>query len=173
MTIVPDTKDWTWVLERPCNECGFDSSVYSREDFGALIRDNATSWIGVLQRDDVRERPNDAKWSDLEYACHVRDVYRIFGERLVLMLEQDNPVFQNWDQDETALSDRYDLQDPLTVSTELVSAASTIADLFESVEGPQWSRGGTRSNGSFFTVQTLGTYGLHDPMHHLWDVAGT
>lgn len=20
--IVPDTKDWTWVLERPCPECG-------------------------------------------------------------------------------------------------------------------------------------------------------
>jgi hypothetical protein len=22
MTIVPDDKDWTWVLERPCPECG-------------------------------------------------------------------------------------------------------------------------------------------------------
>jgi hypothetical protein len=25
MTIVPDTKDWTWVLRRPCPECGFDT----------------------------------------------------------------------------------------------------------------------------------------------------
>ena len=23
MTIEPDTKDWTWVLDRPCPECGF------------------------------------------------------------------------------------------------------------------------------------------------------
>ena len=22
--IDPDTKDWTWVLDRPCPECGFD-----------------------------------------------------------------------------------------------------------------------------------------------------
>ncbi|WP_458689292.1 hypothetical protein [Nocardia tengchongensis] len=25
MPIVPDAKDWTWVLERTCAECGFDS----------------------------------------------------------------------------------------------------------------------------------------------------
>ena len=23
MAIVPDTKDWTWVLRQPCLECGF------------------------------------------------------------------------------------------------------------------------------------------------------
>ncbi|PVY29285.1 hypothetical protein C7458_10631 [Williamsia muralis] len=26
MAIVPDTKNWTWVLERPCPDCGFDPS---------------------------------------------------------------------------------------------------------------------------------------------------
>ena len=25
-TVVPDTKDWTWVLDRPCPECGFDAA---------------------------------------------------------------------------------------------------------------------------------------------------
>ena len=25
MSITPDTKDWTWVLERPCPECGFEA----------------------------------------------------------------------------------------------------------------------------------------------------
>ena len=27
MPIVPDDKDWTWVLERPCPECGFDAAT--------------------------------------------------------------------------------------------------------------------------------------------------
>ena len=27
MSIEPDTKDWTWVLERPCPECGFDAAA--------------------------------------------------------------------------------------------------------------------------------------------------
>ncbi|HEY5013683.1 MAG TPA: DinB family protein, partial [Acidimicrobiia bacterium] len=32
--ITPDTKDWTWVLERPCPECGFDASAFAREQVG-------------------------------------------------------------------------------------------------------------------------------------------
>jgi hypothetical protein len=98
-------------------------------------------------------------------------VYRIFNERLELMLEHDDPLFQNWDQDQTALDDRYELQDPKDVGEQLVAAASVLANHFDSVQGRQWERPGTRSNGAHFTVATLGVYGLHDPIHHLWDVS--
>ena len=29
MTIQPDDKDWTWVLDRRCPECGLDVSDYA------------------------------------------------------------------------------------------------------------------------------------------------
>jgi hypothetical protein len=170
MPITPDTKDWTWVLERPCEACGFNAQEYPPETFSRTIRVNAAKWIPVLERDGAAVRPSDDRWSALEYACHVRDVYRVFDERLRLMLEEDGPVFQSWDQDETAIEERYELQMPAIVSGELLDAAGTYADRFDSVESSQWDRPGTRSNGSHFTVQSLGTYGLHDPMHHLWDV---
>jgi hypothetical protein len=80
-------------------------------------------------------------------------------------------VFQNWDQDETALEERYDLQDPTIVNGELLDLATQYADRFDSVQTTQWDRSGTRSNGNLFTVSSLGTYGLHDPFHHLWDVS--
>ncbi len=51
-------------------------------------------------------------WSPLEYACHVRDVFPLFDERLVLMLAQDGPQYANWDQDATAV-ERYAEQDPV------------------------------------------------------------
>jgi hypothetical protein len=35
-----------------------------------------------------------------------------------------------------------------------------------------FSRTGTRSNGSEFRVDTLLQYFLHDVVHHLWDVTG-
>jgi hypothetical protein len=171
MAITPDNKDWTWVLERSCDECGFNANDYPTSAFAVTIRENAASWTEVLRRHDVRTRSNPDKWSDLEYACHVRDVFRIFNERLNLMLREDNPTFLNWDQDETALRDRYDLQDPVSVSNELIIAASVLADGFSNVEGQQWSRAGTRSNGSRFSVASLGSYGLHDSLHHLWDVS--
>jgi len=173
MTITPDTKDWTWVLERPCDECGFDARLYPTSMFAATIRENAAAWIPILKHENAATRSSADKWSNLEYACHVRDVYRIFNERLNLMLSEENPMFQNWDQDETAIVERYDLQDPLLVCAELLAAANDFADSFDSIEQFQLSRPGTRSNGSEFTVATLGSYGLHDPIHHLWDVSSS
>ena len=29
--MVPDEKDWTWVLDRPCPDCGFEASDHPRE----------------------------------------------------------------------------------------------------------------------------------------------
>ena len=55
--ITPDTKDWTWVLERPCPECGFDASAFERELVGSMILANAASWQRVLRGPAVAPRP--------------------------------------------------------------------------------------------------------------------
>src|SRR6478735_11474611 len=118
MGIRPDTKNWTWVLERACPECGFEASAFPRERVGAMTRANAALWPDVLARENVRERPRSDTWSPLEYGAHVRDAMRIFDERLRLMLTEDGPTYTNWNQDATAVEDRYDLQDPSTVADE-------------------------------------------------------
>jgi hypothetical protein len=41
MAITPDTKDWTFVLERTCPECGFDVQTFPREQVASMIRENA------------------------------------------------------------------------------------------------------------------------------------
>ncbi len=170
MPIEPDGKDWTWVLERPCPECGFRADEVTREDLGALVRQNAAAWTPVLQRADVARRRHDDRWSDLEYACHVRDVFRIYAERLALMLAEDGVRFANWDQDASAVEDAYAEQDPAVVAIELVEAGEVLADAFDTVEGDQWERTGLRSDGAHFTVDSFGRYFIHDPIHHLWDV---
>jgi hypothetical protein len=86
------------------------------------------------------------------------------------MLQEDDPRFENWDQDETAVSERYDLQDPLVVANELLAAGTALADLYDTVQGVQWQRPGLRSDGSPFTVDSFGRYFVHDPMHHIVDV---
>ena len=169
--VVPDTKDWTWVLERPCAECGFAAADADPLDLARVLRTNAQTWVEVLRRPAVGRRPAPGVWSPLEYGCHVRDVHRTMRSRAVLMLEQDVPTFPNWDQDATALEDRYGEQQPAVVADELVAAAEAAARTYEQVDGPAWERSGLRSNGSRFTVATLGQYHLHDVVHHLWDVA--
>jgi hypothetical protein len=172
MPITPDQKDWTWVLTSACPECGFDAAAFPFEDLPRLLLENAERWPAVLARPDVRNRPDDATWSALEYGAHVRDVHRIFATRLQLMLTEDDPAFENWDQDRTAEEDRYGEQDPAQVSAELLASARLLADAFAAVPTVSLSRTGLRSDGSRFTVETLGRYLLHDPVHHLHDVRG-
>ena len=124
----------------------------------------------MLARDGVTTRPDPATWSPLEYACHVRDVCDLFADRLQLMLDEDGARFANWDQDATALDSAYADQDPGVVSAELTAAAGRLANAYAGVSGPDWERRGVRSDGSEFTVLSLGRYGLHDLAHHLWDV---
>ena len=173
MPIVPDEKDWTWVLERVCPECGFDAQQVDREELPARIAGTTDAWRSVLGRADVRDRPDDATWSPLEYACHVRDVHRVYAGRVGRMLTEDDPYYENWDQDATAVDARYAEQDSDTVASELAAAGEELGALFERVDEGGWDRTGRRSDGAAFTVDSIGRYYLHDIEHHLWDVTGS
>ena len=169
-TIVPEDKDWTWTLRERCPDCGFTAASVEAADMAGLVTAFTDPWPAVLQRPDAGRRPSPSTWSPLEYACHVRDVCRLFEERLALMLTRESPTFANWDQDETAVSDAYGEQDPAEVAAELSAAGASFAVAYAQVPDGGWGRTGIRSNGSEFTVLTLGQYGLHDLRHHLWDV---
>jgi hypothetical protein len=170
--LAPDTKDWTWVLERPCPECGFDASTCPPDVVSHLVRVNAARWTELTADGTVCSgRPEPSTWSSLEYACHVRDVYARYDQRIELMLTEDDPLFPNWDQDATAVEEAYDSQVPATVAEELASNAQGLAARLDALDHDQWGRPGRRSDGASFTVASLVRYMIHDPVHHLWDVA--
>ena len=172
MSIEPDTKDWSWAAEVPCADCGYDPTSVHALDLPELIHDNTRRWYDVLDRADVAVRPAENIWSPLEYAAHVRDVHRLFAERVALMLAEDDPAFANWDQDQTAIDSDYGSQQPATVVVELVEAAAEVAGAYQLVPDDAWHRRGLRSDGSAFTIESLGRYHLHDVVHHVWDVRG-
>src|SRR6202000_2861064 len=119
-------------------------------------------------------RPRRGKWSPLEYGCHVRDVLKLYDYRLGLMLTEDDPLYPNWDQDETAIAVRYDTQAPTPAADtrELSAAPEAIAHTLGSLSKAQWARRGRRGDGAAFTVETFARYFVHDPVHHLYDVTG-
>ena len=172
MPIIADTKDWTWVLQRPCPECGFDASAFTPATVPGQLASMLPRWRAALRRPDAAERPNGDTWSVLEYACHVRDVFSLFDHRLDLMLRAEDARFDDWDQDVTAVGKDYANADPAEVSAELTAEGEQIAASFGRVPEDQWGRTGTRSNGSEFTVLTFSQYFLHDVVHHLHDVDG-
>ncbi|MEC3915995.1 DinB family protein [Nocardia sp. CDC160] len=190
MPIVPDVKDWTWVLERACAECGFDPDTTAFEAVPGLTRDSAARLAVALERPDAAVRPDDSTWSTVEYAAHVRDVCRIFTHRLdiartgtarpgpviaaydttVTVGDNGIPMFSNWDQDATALAENYAAAETATVAAELASAAETVARAFEAVPVAERDRAALRSNGSAFTIDSMARYFIHDLVHHAHDV---
>ncbi len=168
----PDDKDWTWVLDRVCPECGVDVRTFDIAEVGDSIRANAAAFSDeVLAAGEAgRHRARADRWSQLEYGCHVRDVYDLYLFRLKLMLTEDGPHYPDWDQDVTAIEKNYGEQDPTLVAQELVVAAGLLADRFDGIHGDQWQRTGFRGDGAAFTVESFARYLLHDPEHHLWDI---
>jgi hypothetical protein len=170
--IEPDTKDWTWVLTRPCPDCGLAVATLGRGDIAPTLRYCAQGLAAAVRGPHARQRPDPTVWSPLEYGCHVRDVFAIFDRRLQLMLDEDDPLFANWDQDDTAREEHYELQDPAVVADELERSVEPLARRFESLTDEQWHRAGRRSDGAEFSVDTFAQYLAHDPVHHLYDVTG-
>ena len=168
--IQPDTKDWTWVLSQRCPECGFTATDVAGPAIGGTVRDLAPRWVSALNRPDARVRPAPTTWSPLEYGAHVRDAFIVYGTRVASMRHTDNPLFPDWNQDETALAERYWEQEPDKVADELAVEGERLTGDLDEVAADEWQRRGRRSDGSEFTIDSLVRYLLHDVVHHLHDV---
>lgn len=166
----PDSKDWTWVLDSVCDECGQDVRGLDPHLIAALVRDSVPRFAAALRRPNAGTRPSPQVWSPLEYCAHVGDMYEVMDRRLELILGQDEPTFANWDQDEAAVRHDYAAQSPRLVVERLRATAESFAVTLDTMRGAQLERRGFRSNGSVFTAATLARYAWHDAAHHLHDI---
>jgi hypothetical protein len=170
MAIERDDKDWTWVLDRVCPECGFDAAQVRAVDVGARLRAELPTWRRVMAGSEATVRPDDRTWSPTEYACHVRDVAVLYAHRLDRMLTEDDPHYANWSSDDAAEDGDYAAADPAVVIAQLCRDVEILAGAFDAVEGDQWNRTGRRSDGAAFTIDSFSRYLLHDVVHHGWDI---
>jgi hypothetical protein len=59
---MPDTKDWSWVVRRPCPECGPDASALTRADIPTVLRTNAAGWQLPLSAQVATESGTPPPW---------------------------------------------------------------------------------------------------------------
>ena len=167
--ISPDTRDWTDVLTGGCSECGF-TGTEDPTGVPSTLAEAAATWQTVLTRAGATERRSPDRWSDVEYAAHMRDVLDEFRRRTERMLAETDPTLDNFDGDAVAVDSDYAHQNPAEVAPALRVAAESYAGLLSQVSGEEWERQGFRSDGHAFTVASLTLYGLHEVRHHLGDV---
>jgi len=168
-----DDRDWTWVLESQCDECGYQPDALTRRQIAPRIRAVGGAWRETLNRGSVVTQlrdGDDRTWTPLQYGCHVRDVFKLFEERSREMVKKRKPpTFKDWDQEAAAVKGDYAGQDPAKVAFDLATNAGKYADLLDRLDSDEWEKEGSRSDGAEFTVESLAKYVLHDVEHHLWD----
>lgn len=169
-----DTKDWTWVLERRCPDCGFSAGSLDPAEVPRVVLATTARFGQALRQPGATARRTPQVWSTTEYVAHVIDVHATMRERLQLVLAGGGePVsFADWDQDAAAIENDYASRTVAELQQALTPAAAMAAQAWMVPQGAQWQWPALRSNGSRFTTMTLGQYYAHDLVHHVWDVTG-
>ncbi len=70
---------------------------------GGDLLESAAAWRAFLVTADdtyLRVIPGPGIFSPLQYGAHVRDIQRVYGDRILLMLHEDSPVFPQFNPDE-------------------------------------------------------------------------
>ena len=172
---------WQWARAQTdrCPQCGQHPGVMERDALGSELLDSAAAWrTFLLSADDayLRGVPRPGIFSPIQYGAHVRDIQRAYADRILLMLEDDNPVFPQLNPDEAAWN-AYNRLGPEELADDIEAQARRLASILDTLQPGDWSRTMIRDGGSDgvfeFTVVGLANYAVHESHHHLLDANGS
>jgi hypothetical protein len=146
---------------------------------GGQLMELAGSWRMFLRDADdtyLRANPVPGVFSPIQYGAHVRDIQRVYGDRILLMLKESNPVFPQFNPDEESWNG-YNQLDSAQLADDIEAQAARLDGILRELQPEDWSRTMTRDGGSDgvyqFTVAGLASYAVHESYHHLLDAQGT
>ena len=157
-----------------CDTCGFVYDMglarFAGHEITRLVEElSAIIEPGVV---NVTQRPTPATWSQLEYACHVRDVLLVQRERVLLARREEGPSLVPMGRDDRVEHDGYNEQSPSAVARQLRDAAMLFAGVLDRLDDAAWSRtviynfpAPARRD-----LRWLATHTQHEVQHHLADV---
>lgn len=118
-----------------------------------------------ITTEELDARPAPGKWTVREIVHHLADSEMTAAIRLRLLLAQDRPAIQGYDQDEFARRLYYDR--PHETSLELFRyAREATAEILERLTPAEWRRDGTHSELGAYGVETwLEIYAAHAHQH--------
>ena len=172
---------WQWARTQSeaCPQCGENTSAIDRMLLGPALLESAEEWCDFLVSADeayLRNIPAPGVFSPLQYGAHVRDLQQVYGDRILLMLKERNPVFPQFNPDEDAWKAFNELEVE-ALADQINERAQRLADILAGLAPDDWSRTMVRDGGSdgvfSFTVAGLASYAVHESRHHLRDANGT
>jgi hypothetical protein len=172
---------WQWprTATDACPQCGFHAAALPRSALAPTLLDSAAAWQEfLLAAEDayLRTNPEPGVFSPLQYGAHVRDILRVYGDRVLLAVEQENPTFPQFNPEEDVW-EAYNQLAAAELAVDLDAQARRLAGILEGLAPEGWSRTLTRDGGKdgvfTFTVSGQACYAVHEAHHHLLDANGT
>ena len=156
-----------------CPECGFDHDLARAIEAPASIVEGSMEFVELLREHgaEVRTRHSPEVWSPLEYACHLRDVFLVQRERVLLARRRDRPTMEPMGRDERVDHDGYADQEPPEVGRQLMDAALMLANVLTRLDDDDWERMVVFDNRTppERSLRWLALHTLHEVRHHLAD----
>ena len=90
----------------------------------------------------LRRKPAPDKWSALEVICHLRDIERLWADRLVKVAFSERPAFYTFDVSALAAQKEYNAQDPATSLKEFARLRDDNLCLLRALPASEWTRTG-------------------------------
>lgn len=161
-------------MSERCEEgCGFEWDAADPDEIGRRIRGRAAdiaNLIAGIPSANVRTSPE--VWSPLEYAGHVRDVLLNLRDRLVVAINEDNPLCKGLFGTPRIELGLYRGDEPALVAQELTTAAALFARTWDRI--PTNLRTRTMVYGyprlADRSLTWVAAQALHEVEHHLADV---
>ncbi|HXW80233.1 MAG TPA: DinB family protein [Acidimicrobiales bacterium] len=158
-----------------CDECGYVYEELPVPEIAVTLRSFGPRYreaLGGASAAAASKRPRPDVWSALEYACHVRDVFLVQRERVVLAQVEDRPSFVRMYRDERVPLCGYSTSSLDPVVDQLRMAAELCAGVFTAVQEGSWSRTFLYNWPSTdeHDLAWLGRHTVHEGLHHLMDV---
>ncbi len=159
----------------PCGECGFVYEELPVERVPDVVRAFGPSFRDALGDVDPKvaaERIEPTVWSALEYAGHLRDVFLVQRERVVLARVVERPSLAPMSREERVLLCRYGSQALEDVLGQLSMAADLCALVFEGLTPSDWDRELVYNwpTTEVRDLRWVGRHTVHEGTHHLGDV---
>ncbi|MEM7455619.1 MAG: DinB family protein [Planctomycetota bacterium] len=120
-----------------------------------------------LPIEDLRWKPESGNWSILEVLCHLHDEEKDdFRPRVQSILTDPSLPLVPWDPEGTAISRRYNEQDPESELNAFLAERRTSLEYLRGLERPDWSLAFDHPKfGPLTAGMVMAGWAAHDQMH--------
>jgi hypothetical protein len=146
---------------------------------GPRLVELAGSWRQFLVETDdtyLRKNPEPGIFSPLQYGAHVRDLFRVYGDRIEVAVKEDNPSFPQFSPPDDVW-EAYNRLGSEELAADMGNQAERLASILGQLGPDDWYRTMVRDGGKdgvyTFTVAGQARYAVHEAYHHLLDANGT